>query len=109
MKFTGKVKPARTALSVEDPLFGMTLSWWDSNVEFTVPFRVTDPAEARIICKISYMACDGSSCRPHNRKYLSTCQNNQMRTKLLAVFAAIMAFAASSLRGSTAVARRVDS
>ena len=64
VKFTGKVKPARTALSVEDPLFGMTLSWWDSNVEFTVPFRVTDPAEARIICKISYMACDGSSCRP---------------------------------------------
>lgn len=64
VEFTGKIKPSRAALSVDDPLFGMALSWWDANVEFSVPFRIKDPAKARISCKINYMACDGNSCRP---------------------------------------------
>lgn len=64
IRFTGAVTPARAAAEVADPLFGMTLSWWDSNIDFTVPFKVTDPAKARLSAKITYMTCDGNTCRP---------------------------------------------
>lgn len=64
VKFTGNVVPSREPLEVSDPLFDMTLTWWDANVEFSVPFRITDRADARIECKIGYMSCDGNECRP---------------------------------------------
>ena len=62
--FTGPVRPARAPLSVDDPMFGMTLTWWDANVAFTVPFTVTDRAASRIKASISYMVCDGTTCMP---------------------------------------------
>ena len=64
IKFTGPVSPTRNAVEVNDALFGMTLTWWDSNIDFTVPFKVTDHATARLSAKITYMACDGTTCRP---------------------------------------------
>ena len=64
IEFTGPVRPERAPLSVDDPLFDMTLTWWDSNIAFTAPFRVTDPATAAVKAKITYMACDGNSCLP---------------------------------------------
>lgn len=72
VKFDGKLTPARKALKVNDPLFGMTLTWWDANIDFTVPFTVTDAAKARITAKITYMACDGTSCRPPATENIST-------------------------------------
>lgn len=64
MKFTGEITPSRQPVQEKDPLFGMTLSWWDTNVDFTVPFIVTDPSAAHLDVKITFMACDGTSCRP---------------------------------------------
>lgn len=71
VEFTGKIKPARSPLSVNDPLFGMTLSWWDANIKFTVPFKITDKSSATIDCKISFMSCDGNSCRPPKTERIS--------------------------------------
>ena len=71
VKFTGAVTPKRQPVEIEDKLFDMTLTWWDSNIEFTVPFKITDKNAARIDCKISYMACDGSSCRPPKTENIS--------------------------------------
>lgn len=71
IKFTGKIKPARKAIEVDDPMFGMTLSWWDENIEFTVPFKITG-AEPRLHCVISYMTCDGTTCRPPAKETIST-------------------------------------
>ena len=71
VKFEDSVKPQREASKVEDPLFGMTLNWWDSNVEFTVPFKVTEPGNARIDCKITYMACNGETCMPPKTENIS--------------------------------------
>lgn len=71
VKFVSAVTPKRKPIEVEDKLFDMTLTWWDSNVEFTVPFKVTDKDSARINCKISYMACDGTSCRPPKTENIS--------------------------------------
>ena len=64
IEFTGAVTPERAAVSVDDPLFGMTLTWWDANVAFTAPFRVTDAATACVKAAITFMACDGNTCRP---------------------------------------------
>lgn len=71
IEFTGKIKPARKAIEVNDPLFGMTLSWWDSNIEFTIPFKITGK-EPKLHCIISFMACDGTTCRPPAKETIST-------------------------------------
>ena len=71
VKFTGKIKAARAPKEIDAELFGMKLAWWDANVEFTLPFKVTDAASAKINCKISFMACDGSSCRPPKTESIS--------------------------------------
>ncbi|MDE5628662.1 MAG: hypothetical protein K2I69_03785 [Muribaculaceae bacterium] len=64
VEFTDELKPERAALKVEDAMFNMTLSWWDANVQFKRSFRILDPDNAVIKCKVSYMTCDGESCRP---------------------------------------------
>lgn len=71
VKFTGPVKPAREPLTIDDAMFGMKLTWWDANVDFTVPFKITDKSQARIDCKISFMTCDGESCRPPKTESIS--------------------------------------
>lgn len=71
IKFTGKLTPSRPALEVDDPLFGMKLSWWDSNIEFTIPFKVTGK-EPKFECVINYMTCDGTTCRPPARENIAT-------------------------------------
>lgn len=72
LKFTGELKPSRKAAEVEDPLFGMTLNWWDSNVEFTVPFKLNGKEAPMIKCKITFMACDGTTCRPPKTEDIAT-------------------------------------
>jgi thiol:disulfide interchange protein DsbD len=42
----------------------MTLYWWDSNVNFTQKFKVTDQSKAKINGKISYMSCNDETCMP---------------------------------------------
>lgn len=71
MKFTGAVVPSRNATRSLDPLFSAELEWWDSNVEFTVPFTVTGSAPV-LRCVIGYMACDGTTCRPPSRETVTT-------------------------------------
>lgn len=73
VRFDGAVSPSRAPLSVDDPLFGMTLTWWDANVEFKVPFTITgSPDKACIKAAIKYMTCDGNSCRPPRTESLSS-------------------------------------
>ncbi len=69
--FMGKIQPSRKPLTIHDPLFGLKLDWWDANVEFTVPFKVTGDAP-RIECKINYMSCDGNTCRPPKTETIAT-------------------------------------
>lgn len=71
VEFTAPLKPSVAPKIVNDEMFGMQLSWWDSNVEFSAPFVVTDKADARIECRISFMSCDGESCRPPKTETVS--------------------------------------
>lgn len=64
VKFSGTPVPSHKALSVDDPMFGMRLDWWDANVEFTQKFKVTDADKARIEAKVTYMGCNNENCLP---------------------------------------------
>jgi len=60
---SGDVEASRKPVTVEDPLFGMKLSWWDASVDFRVPVDINgQDAELQYI--ISFMTCDGNSCQP---------------------------------------------
>lgn len=70
VEFTADVTPARAPLSVDDPMFGKTVNWWDTNISFTVPFRLTG-ADAVIKAAITYMTCNGNTCRPPKTERIS--------------------------------------
>lgn len=63
--FTGNFKPSVAPGQHADPMFGLTLSWWDKNVTFTRTFKLTGKIQDAVISgSIRYMACDGNTCRP---------------------------------------------
>lgn len=69
--FTAVPEASRAPEQVEDELFGMTLTWWDGEVKFSVPFVVDNPADALIEARISYMVCNGESCMPPRTEVIS--------------------------------------
>lgn len=71
VKLAGKVSPSRAALTVADPMFGIELSWWDANVEFTFPLEVTDPDAAVLSITVSYMGCNNETCLPPTTRTLT--------------------------------------
>lgn len=74
IEFTGNIEASRKPVATEDPLFGMTLKWWDEKVEFERPFKITGN-KGTIRCKISFMSCDGSTCRPPSSETISLTVN----------------------------------
>lgn len=71
IEFTSPVAPSRMPVSSQDAMFGLTLTWWDSNVNFTAPFRLTGEGTPTVKAAISYMACDGNTCRPPQTERIS--------------------------------------
>ena len=45
-------------------MFGIDLNWWDSDIVIRRKFTVTDPSDARIAGKITYMGCNDQTCSP---------------------------------------------
>lgn len=64
VKFTSPLKPDREPLTVHDKMFGIDLNWWDSDIVIRRKFTVTDPSDARIAGKITYMGCNDQTCSP---------------------------------------------
>lgn len=64
VKFIGDLTPSTKPVTALDKMFNLKLSYWASNVSFTRKFRVIDAAKASIAGKITYMACNGSTCMP---------------------------------------------
>ena len=67
----GNVAPSRKPLEVDDPMFGMKLSWWAANVEFTQKFKVDKKQGAKIEAEVSYMACNDQNCMPPKTEKLT--------------------------------------
>lgn len=70
--FTTAPKASREPAESFDDMFGLKLAWWDANVDFSAPFKVTDADKARLKASITYMACDGSTCQPPRTENIST-------------------------------------
>lgn len=52
-------------LSVEDPMFGITITWWNTPVSFTIPFVLADPDAGGVAAaSVTYMACNDETCTP---------------------------------------------
>lgn len=64
VEITGPAVPSRAPKSEEDDMFGLTLSFWDSNVVFTIPYRLTGGGDGNLKVTIKYMCCNGDACRP---------------------------------------------
>ncbi len=71
VEMEGPVKASRPALVKADPLFGMELSWWDANVEFSRSFRLTEPQGASISVTANYMGCNDITCLPPKSQTLT--------------------------------------
>lgn len=69
--FTSKVSATPKATSHYDSVLGLDLTWWESAVTFKRNFKVTKPANAKIVCNVRYMACSGASCTPPTKETLS--------------------------------------
>ncbi|MDE6300308.1 MAG: protein-disulfide reductase DsbD N-terminal domain-containing protein [Muribaculaceae bacterium] len=60
----GALTPARKPLSVDDPMFGVRLSWWDADVTFTQKFKIKKGTTPRLEATVSYMGCNDQTCLP---------------------------------------------
>ena len=71
ISFTGPLVPSRKPLTVDDKMFGMQLSWWDANVEFTRTFKVDKKDGAKIVAGIEFMGCNDKTCLPPKKQTLT--------------------------------------
>ena len=55
---------APAPVTAHDEAFGCDLQWWAGRVAFTQRFRLTDPKDAKVNIKISFMTCNGTNCTP---------------------------------------------
>lgn len=70
VRFTGQATASVKSKSVHDPVFNMDLTWWDTNVQFTLPFTVTgDNPVVKI--NVSYMGCNNETCLPPSSETLT--------------------------------------
>ncbi|MDR3137873.1 MAG: thioredoxin family protein [Tannerellaceae bacterium] len=52
---------------VYDAAFNMELRWFDKEVSFFIPFKITDTTEFHLTGELEYMACDEEQCLPPER------------------------------------------
>lgn len=71
VKFTSSLKPSVKPVVKMDDMFGVELSWWASDVVFTVPFEITDSATAKVKAVIEFMGCDDRTCLPPKKIVLN--------------------------------------
>lgn len=60
----GELTPSEEPVSVEDPMFDMTISWWAKPVSFTQRFRILDADNAKVVATVTFMACNDATCAP---------------------------------------------
>lgn len=60
----GPLTPSVEPTSVEDPMFEMTINWWEKPVCFTQRFKILDRDNAKVEASITFMACNDVTCTP---------------------------------------------
>lgn len=64
IELAGGIAPSVKPEARQDAAFGMKLSQWSSNVNFTQHFRLKGNGQAKIDLAIVYMACNDENCMP---------------------------------------------
>ncbi|HUN21004.1 MAG TPA: protein-disulfide reductase DsbD family protein, partial [Muribaculaceae bacterium] len=64
IELAGGIAPSVKPEARQDAAFGMELSQWSSNVNFTQHFRLKGNGQAKIDLAIVYMACNDENCMP---------------------------------------------
>jgi thiol:disulfide interchange protein DsbD len=64
----GQPEPSTPPVSKYEEMFEMELRWYEGQVTFTQPIKVTDPRKFRIAGEVEYMTCDDVNCLPPERK-----------------------------------------
>lgn len=62
VEFEGKTSASPAPAKEKDQMFMMELTTWEKTVTFRQKFKVTDPEQARIVVKATYMSCDNMNC-----------------------------------------------
>lgn len=62
--FTGDLTPERKPVEKDDPMFGVRLAWWDSNISFTRKFKLAKGKIHRLEANINFMGCNDQTCLP---------------------------------------------
>lgn len=63
--FTDTFVASVTPVTVDDPGFGITLRWWQSDVAFERHFTLTGSVdEALVEGSVRFMSCDNTNCTP---------------------------------------------
>lgn len=58
----GELTPSRKPIEKVDMVFHLKLSWWDSDVAFTMPFTITDGTSKTLEGTISFQGCNDETC-----------------------------------------------
>ncbi len=71
ISLVGKLTPSQAPVVVSDPMFGIKLNWWASNVNFTQKFKLNKRDGAKVVASVTYMACDNKNCTPPKTQTLT--------------------------------------
>ena len=65
MTFTTPLKASAAVVEKDDPMFGVRLAWWDTDVTFTRQFTTTSAdAPGKVDVKVTFMGCNDETCLP---------------------------------------------
>ncbi|MEE0979074.1 MAG: cytochrome c biogenesis protein CcdA [Muribaculaceae bacterium] len=58
----GEITPSRNPIEKVDMVFHLKLSWWNSDVTFSAPYKVTSDSPGAITGTITFQGCNNETC-----------------------------------------------
>lgn len=68
IKILGSPKASIEPESHYEEVFKETLKWWARDVDFTIPFEITDKKDHEISIEMEWQTCNDDSCYPPTKK-----------------------------------------
>lgn len=67
----GDITPSQAPISKIDMIFHLKLSWWDSDVSFKIPYKMTSPKEVTVDATVSFQGCNDETCVAPKKEVLT--------------------------------------
>lgn len=62
IEFIGPIVPSTEPIEQVDPIFSLSLSWWNADVDFRQKFKLKENKKSIISGRIEYQGCNDESC-----------------------------------------------